>query len=96
MAKLFKYKLTQNQYDRFVKDPKTTYQIQVLGKPLGVLVKDANPDDPIFDWYFTGTCSGGAGLQKVGEDWYCFVKLETKPWYIPNFVFDIAFQAALQ
>jgi hypothetical protein len=89
---VLKYKLTQSQYDRFVLDPETTHEIYTLGKPIGVFVSG----DTENDWTFTGTIQGTAGLRKVDSDWYCFVNITKKPWYLPIFLLDLAFKAALK
>jgi hypothetical protein len=85
----FKYQLTPDQYARF-QHASNTREIQVLGKPLGVLVQDGPSPQ---SWTFSGKMEGGAWIDKA---LLLTIVVRKRPWWAFGWLLDSAFKAALK
>ena len=106
---LFKYPLTDSQYQRFQHDNNNA-QIQALGKKAGVTITDEKVVGGIETMYFKGRCSGTMALvpcRDSGETvhpkatekrhhWECWIQVRSKPWWLPWAVLDWGFKRALE
>lgn len=109
---LFKYPLTDSQYDRFQHDTNDAEIKQICTKA-GVEVTDEKIVGGIETWYFRGRCSGTMALipcdqhgdnmvnfvrhaDRKPHHWECWIQVRSKPWWLPWFVLDWGFREALK
>jgi hypothetical protein len=106
---LFKYPLSASQYARFQHANNNT-QIQALGKSAGVKITDELIVNGVETMYFTGRCKGVMSLVPCNADgttrgnikgwiphhYECWIKIISKPWYIPYMLLDWGFKEALK
>lgn len=105
---LFKYPLTDDQYQRFQHDNNNA-QIQALGRQAGVEITDEFVEGGIEKMRFTGRCKGTMALvpmykpdigelgqELVLDHWECWIQVRSKPWWLPWFVLDWGFREALK
>lgn len=106
---LFKYILTDSQYQRFQHDNNNS-QIQAIGAKVGVTITDEKIVNGIETMYFGGRCKGTMALVPVDnimgiavtrdhprfDHWECWIQVRSKPWWLPWFVLDSGFKAALE
>ena len=87
---IFRYPLTDSQYQRF-QHPTNTREIQILGKPLGVMVQDGQYPD---SWVFTGSMEGQAWISGSSDS--ITIRITKRPWWAFSWLLDAAFKAALR
>jgi hypothetical protein len=91
---LFKYPLTQNQYNRF-QHSTNDQEIRELCESAGCKVTNEEIIDGIETWYFRGRCEGTCALVNIGGAWHCVIRVQKKPWWLPWSILDWGFKKAL-
>lgn len=91
---LFKYPLTQSQYNRF-QHSTNDQEIRSLCSKAGCQVTSEQIVDGVETWYFAGRCSGTCALVNHQDRWYCVIDVRKKPWWLPWAILDWGFQKAL-
>jgi hypothetical protein len=104
---LFKYPLTDDQYNRF-QHPTNDAEIELICNKVGIQVTDQQIVAGRETWYFKGRCSGTMALVHLpavlwAEDpalrlprWECWIQIRKKPWWLPWFILDRGFKEALE
>jgi hypothetical protein len=103
---LLKYPLSDEQYRRF-QDANNDDQIQELGRKAGVTITDEFVEGGIEKMRFRGRCNGTMALVFVEEaeflyepihcpHWECWIRIQSKPWWLPWFILDWGFREALK
>ena len=108
---LFKYPLTDSQYQRF-QHANNNEQIQAIAAKASVVVTDEKIVGGIETMYFKGRCSGTMTLVPVDDHreyaaarlaagiikprWECWIQVRSKPWWLPWAVLDWGFKRALE
>jgi hypothetical protein len=87
---ILRYPLTFDQYTRF-QHPSNTREIQILGKPLGVMVQDGWDHD---SWTFSGAMEGQAWINGTKDG--ITIRITQRPWWALRWLLDAAFKAALK
>jgi hypothetical protein len=103
---LFKYPLTDAQYQRF-QHATNDAEIRTLCERAGCQVTGEQRVDGVETWYFDGRCKGTMALvpcNHVGGEapirgpmhhWECWIQVRSKPWWLPWFFLDWGFREAL-
>lgn len=94
---LFKYILTDSQYNRF-QHATNDEEIRNLCKSAGCEVTNEQLVNNIETWYFKGRCAGTMALVKCSptripvrtfhssDHWECWINIRSKPWWLPYFI----------
>jgi hypothetical protein len=74
----------------------------------GVEVTEEKLVNGVETWYFIGRCAGTMALVKCDilrspvsivrpfHHWECWIQIRKKPWWLPWFILDRGFKAALE
>jgi hypothetical protein len=92
---IFRYPISLSQYGRFQHSTNDA-ELHAICAKAGVKVTGEQLIDGIETWYFRGRCAGTMALIYEDDSWYCFIYIQSKPWWLPWFVLDWGFKEALK
>ena len=92
---IFRYPISLSQYGRFQHSTNDA-ELHAICAKAGVKVTGEQLIDGVETWYFSGRCKGTMALVRDSDNWWCVIRVQSKPWWLPWFVLDYGFREALR